>query len=259
MDIKDLDFWEFHNLRKARRLYGRPFVIGHRGASAAAPENTLAAFEAAVEHGAHLIETDLWFSSDREIVLHHDRTLQRTMGRPERVGKLTRQELQACQSIQPYDGEANALRLPSLEQLLEFASNRGVGLVLELKDPLFSLSGYCEVLLRVLKQFDFLHSCFVVSFSKPCLEAFRRLEPGFPLGLISARLGLPDASWSFLGPIYPNLFLNPLYVKLAHRMGAMVVPLDPNPARRAALYNRVGVDAILADNVAELVSVLETT
>ena len=92
-DIHQFDLRDFKQARQARKERGRPFVIAHRGASSSAPENTLASFSLAVQQGAHFIESDLWFTLDKEIVLHHDRTLKRTMGRPEAVGQLSQQEL----------------------------------------------------------------------------------------------------------------------------------------------------------------------
>ena len=56
----------------------RPLVMAHRGDAVHAPENTFAAFGLALERGAQLLETDLWFTKDGVLVCHHDRTLDRT-------------------------------------------------------------------------------------------------------------------------------------------------------------------------------------
>ena len=55
----------------------RPLIMAHRGDAVHAPENTFAAFGLALERGAQLLETDLWFTRDRVLVCHHDRTLDR--------------------------------------------------------------------------------------------------------------------------------------------------------------------------------------
>src|SRR5262249_15122766 len=70
-------------------------VCGHRGASALAPENTLAAFRGALEAGCDLIELDVLVTRDEELVVFHDEKLGRTTDRRGRVGKLTLDELQA--------------------------------------------------------------------------------------------------------------------------------------------------------------------
>ncbi len=63
------------NFREQRRIFGRPFVVAHRGAQTLQPENTLAAFILALVQGADALETDLRFTADDELVLFHDATV----------------------------------------------------------------------------------------------------------------------------------------------------------------------------------------
>jgi glycerophosphoryl diester phosphodiesterase len=72
-----------------------PLVIGHRGASAEAPENTLAAFGLAAEQGADGVELDVRLAADGNVVVIHDDTVDRTTGGQGKVHSLTSQELQA--------------------------------------------------------------------------------------------------------------------------------------------------------------------
>lgn len=77
----------------AERPGGRPVTVCHRGASALAPENTLRAFELAIEGGADMAELDVYLSADCELVVSHDDELHRLTGRAVRVGELTADEL----------------------------------------------------------------------------------------------------------------------------------------------------------------------
>ncbi|HEX6626268.1 MAG TPA: glycerophosphodiester phosphodiesterase family protein, partial [Pyrinomonadaceae bacterium] len=70
-----------------------PLIIGHRGASALAPENTLVAFERALDDGADGVEFDVRLARDRVPVVIHDATLRRTLLRDETVAALTSSEL----------------------------------------------------------------------------------------------------------------------------------------------------------------------
>lgn len=79
-------------VKQAERNY-EPLIIAHRGASFNAPENTLAAFQMAVDAGADGIEFDVRISKDRVPVVIHDETLSRTALRPEKVSDLTHEEL----------------------------------------------------------------------------------------------------------------------------------------------------------------------
>lgn len=95
-------------------------VIAHRGASAHAPENTLAAFRLAWELGADAIETDLRRTADGVTVAFHDPDGRRILGTPRRLADLTRAQLDPV--------------VPNLEDVLATAPPRG-HVVLELKEP----------------------------------------------------------------------------------------------------------------------------
>ena len=106
----------------------RPAIVGHRGASVHAPENTLAAFRRAIEDGAQLLECDVHLSADGHVVVMHDRTVDRTAAadsplRSGAIGELTRAELDR---VLLGEGE----RVPSLEQLLAMTT---VPLFIEVK------------------------------------------------------------------------------------------------------------------------------
>jgi glycerophosphoryl diester phosphodiesterase len=75
------------------RARGRPFVYGHRGASARAPENTLRAFALAMEEGADGVELDVRLSRDGVVVVVHDPDLRRVAGRPDSVHALRASDL----------------------------------------------------------------------------------------------------------------------------------------------------------------------
>src|SRR5689334_8385953 len=100
-----------------------PLVIAHRGASADAPENTLAAFELAIVQGADFVELDVQASADGALVVFHDLALDRLT--PAR-GPLRRHTL----------AELQALRagIPTLEEVLDLCAGR-IGVMAELKSP----------------------------------------------------------------------------------------------------------------------------
>ena len=89
----------------------RPAIVGHRGASAHAPENTLAAFRRGIEDGAQVLECDVHLSADGHVVVMHDETIDRTAApdsprRTGAIGDLTRAELD---TVLLADGEKGAL------------------------------------------------------------------------------------------------------------------------------------------------------
>ncbi len=101
--------------------------IAHRGGIVRGyPENTLAAFRQAIEHGTHAIEVDLRRTKDGEIVIMHDETVDRTTnGR----GKVTDQTLAELKRLDCGRGE----RIPTYEELLQLVYGTGVTLLLDIK------------------------------------------------------------------------------------------------------------------------------
>lgn len=112
-----------------------PLIIGHRGASAVAPENSMAAFQAAIEAGADGIEFDVRLSGDGVPVIIHDDTLQRTHGLRRRVADMTAEELRN-------------VRVPSLRDLFELMSQNELILCLEIKASSPSLPDLCSQLVH---------------------------------------------------------------------------------------------------------------
>ena len=98
-----------------------------------------------------------------------------------------------------------------------------------------------------------LQRCVALSFSRARLEACRRGAPNLPTGWITLKESRPLPGTELLGPYWPLLLVNPLYVALAHRRGQAVAPLDPSPGRRLWLWKLLRCDAVLTDDPAETV------
>src|SRR3954453_2540757 len=111
---------------------GRMLIVAHRGASAVAPENTLAAFARAIELGVDVIETDVRATREGELVLSHDDSLQRVVGRPEKIAELDSEALR--QIVVGTDASLGAQTIPTLAEVLRFAAGR-VRVLLDLKLP----------------------------------------------------------------------------------------------------------------------------
>src|SRR5829696_8325523 len=112
-------------MRAVHRITAGVEVVAHRGASAYRAEHTLAAYEVALDQGAHVLELDVRPTADGELVVVHDATLRRTTGRPERVADLP---LEAIREL------CGAAAPPSLDEVLARFGHGARDLV-ELKDP----------------------------------------------------------------------------------------------------------------------------
>jgi len=110
-------------------------VIAHRGASAYAPENTLAAFALAAEQGADWFELDCTLTKDGEVIVIHDDDIERTTDRKtkEKVADLTLEELKTLDAGLWKDPKFAGERLPTLAEALDLAKGR-IGVYIEIKN-----------------------------------------------------------------------------------------------------------------------------
>ena len=112
----------------------KPYVIAHRGASGDFPENTLLAFDEAIKQGADIIEMDLQLTSDEEIVVFHDRTVERIFRKyaNKSIADFSLEELKKIDVGSWFDEKYNYLRIPTLTEVLEHLP-QDISLILEIK------------------------------------------------------------------------------------------------------------------------------
>jgi glycerophosphoryl diester phosphodiesterase len=224
----------------------RPYVMAHRGNRVACPENTLAAFRRALADGADLLETDLHLSSDNHFVCIHDGTLDRTTNG---TGEVAAKELAELKSLSASYGRAEFIeeRIPTLSEVAALLPP-DVALALELKTDRFLETEVCHALARELEQSGVRNRTLVISFSLPRVLAVQAAAPDLAAGWITLGRLRPIRQVRLLGPFWPILFFNPVYVWAAHRRGQVVCPLDPTPDRRLWWYRALRCDAVLTDN-----------
>ena len=223
----------------------RPWVMAHRGASDLAPENSLASFDLAVEHGADLLETDLWLTADGQIVCHHDPTLERMTGDPRRITDLSLAQIKALQ-LKAEHGIAGE-RVPTLAELVA-QTPPDVVIVTELKDPMFGHAGPLSQLLAVLGDRVSAQRAGIIAEDLRLIRSIKQQAPTLVAGHIAITRPHANTTTELLGPYWPWLALNPLYVRRAHARGQRVCPLDPDLHRRLPKYLAMDVDAVLTND-----------
>lgn len=162
-----------------------PLIIGHRGASAVAPENTMAAFREAIAAGSDGIEFDVRLTRDRFPVVIHDSTLHRTAGLPQRVSDLTWPELQnvdvgswfARSRKLPPGAFANET-IPSLEQLFTLFESNDLSLFLEMKcDSPSEHRPLAEACCKLIDEHSFKERVIIECFDLSALEVVKEINP----------------------------------------------------------------------------------
>lgn len=231
-----------------------PYILAHRGCRELAPENSMAAFDLALEQGAHALETDLHITSDRQIVCFHDDTLERMT---DGTGDLQDKTLAEIKALRLTGGNGTGnyppQQIPTLDEFFTAYKDRAYFL-LELKSPLWTTQADIELLCEVIERHGVMDRLIVASFGHDILDTIHRYAPDINRGPISIFNLIPSGKYPLIGTWYPNLFLNPLYAWMCHRRGQFFAPLDPQPESRLRYYLWLGVDFVLTDNPAKTIA-----
>ena len=167
-------------------LAGRPVVIAHRGASAEAPENTIAAFELALEQGADGIELDVHLSADDHPVVIHDFTLERTTDGAGPVSGHRVRELKRLDAGAWRDRRFRGQRIQTLQEVLERFRDRARFWV-ELKGGSALYSSIEERVVSLLEIYDVVDRALVQSFDHEAIARIRALNREIRIGALVAQ------------------------------------------------------------------------
>ncbi len=228
----------------------RTKVIAHRGYSAIAPENTLAAFQAAIAAGADAIEFDVRLTRDGQPVIMHDATVDRTTNGRGAVAALTLAQIRALSANRRFAPRFAGERVPTLDEVLALARGRVMALA-ELKDP--DRTRLPRLLADALVRHDMAQRTLVISFHAASLRRFRKEAPGVPIGRLALPYAPPgrralqvhaDAALGFFGA------LDRRTVRTAQAAGLEVYGWTVNDPLALARIAGLGVDGIISDDVA---------
>lgn len=154
-----------------------PLIIGHRGASAVAPENTIAAFKEAIAVGADGVEFDVRLTRDRVPVVIHDGTLRRTGGLQRRVADLTWAELEQVDVGSWFDRKFAHATVPSLDQLLTLFESNNLVLNLEMKsDSASEHAPLADACCRLINEHSLKERVILSCFDLPVLKVVKNID-----------------------------------------------------------------------------------
>ena len=176
----------------------RPLVIAHRGASEDAPENTIAAFELALEQGADALEMDVHLSKDGHPVVIHDFTLDRTTDGVGPVNERTVRELKRLDGGGWRGRSFRGQRLQTLQEVLERFRDR-TRFWIELKGGSELYPGIEERVVSILEVYEVLDRALVQSFDHAALARIRTLNREVMLGALIAQPPLDPVAWAPAG------------------------------------------------------------
>jgi glycerophosphoryl diester phosphodiesterase len=243
-------------------------VFGHRGASARAPENTLAAFERALGDGADAIECDVQLCADGTPVILHDATVDRTTDGHGAIAALPIARVRRLDAGTWFDRRFRGERIPTLEEALEFARRRCL-INLELKtagaagDAARAREGALAGAVAAALRRAGGHGPFLLSsFSGTTLAAARAILPRAPLALLLSRSqrGLRATHRRLrLDAVHPHVRLaDPRRFAAARREGLRIHVWTVNDPSLAGRLAALGADGLMTDDPAAIRDALAT-
>ena len=161
----------------------KTICVAHRGGAAYAPENTLASFSNAIKMGADMIECDVHLSSDGQVVVIHDDTLDRTSSGKGPVRDKTLQELKKLDAGGWFAEKFRGEQIPTLEEVLKLAKGRA-GVIIEIKNGPHYYAGIEEKVLELVKKEKMEENIMIISFDHQCLRKIHELDPRIVTGAL---------------------------------------------------------------------------
>jgi glycerophosphoryl diester phosphodiesterase len=161
-----------------------PKIIGHRGIPHIAPENTMASFAAAVAAGADGLETDVQMTSDGELVLIHDETLDRTTNGKGLVVSHTLKELRELDAGSRFHESFKNERIPTFREFLEYVSTKDLLINIEIKSGVVLYPGIERKLIGMLHEYHMTQNVIISSFNHYSLMTCKEIDSGIKTGIL---------------------------------------------------------------------------
>lgn len=235
--------------------WGSPLIFAHRGASAYAPENTLPAFELAIQQNADVIELDAKLSADGHVVVIHDQSVDRTTNGSGRISELTLARLRELDAGSHFSNAFHGEHIPTLEEVLEICAGR-IFLNIELTNYWAPFDTLPMKVAQLIELSDLAEQILVSSFHPIPLRRFHHLLPSIPIGFLAKRGAAGAISRSWVGNAlipYQAIHLekndiSPALMTKMHQSGKRVHAFTVNSADEMAKLLSLNIDGIITDD-----------
>jgi len=220
-------------------------VIAHRGSSAEAPENTLAAFRLAIEQGADVVELDVQESADGEVLVAHDSDLMKVAGVGLKIWEADAADLRSIDIGSHAGADFAAERMPTLAEALAVCKGK-VHMIIELKSY-----GHDQQLeervVAIVEAAGMEDSCSFMSLDHHMVGALKRLRPKWRVGVLAAKAfgDLTSLDADFLA--VETRMATARFVRRTHRAGQDVYVWTVNDPAWMLTFMSRGVDGLITD------------
>lgn len=222
-------------------------VMAHRGASKETPENTMAAFQKAIDDMADYIELDVQLTSDGEVIVMHDSNAYRTTGVDENIANMTYKEVRRLDAGSWYSEQYKGEKVPSLREVLELTQGK-IKLNIELK-PAGNGDELARKTVALIEKYNMENDCVITSFSSSALSAAKSCDENIRVGyILSAAYGdyydMKNIDFFSVNAA----FLSKRTIDAIHNSGKQVYAWTVNNKDSIKNLTNKGVDGVITDN-----------
>lgn len=206
-------------------------IIGHRGNPTQAPENSISSYLKAIENGADVVETDIYLTSDKEVVIMHDTTIDRTTNGSGTVSAMTLAQIKQYFLWGDNDAYKTALpneKVPTFEEMLIAVKPTDAKIFIELKSSDINM---VQPTVDLINEYDMEDRVCVISFSAAQLAKFQQLMPTMSTGNLNLTFGVSTTMVEALNSFYTtfssaqstNSTINPSYGNISQYTAAVAI------------------------------------
>ena len=222
-------------------------VMAHRGASTEAPENTMAAFQKAIDDMSDYIELDVQLTNNGEVIVMHDSNAYRTTGVDANIVNMTYKEVKTLDAGSWFSDEYVGENVPSLKEVLELTQGK-IKLNIELK-PADNGTALAKNTVRLIEKYNMVNDCVITSFSESVLKAVKTYNQEIKVGyILSAAYGdfydMKNVDFFSVNAA----FLSKRTIDAIHNSGKRVYAWTVNNKESIKNLTNKGVDGIITDN-----------
>ncbi len=237
---------------------GQTLILGHRGASAYAPMNTIPAFELAVQQGADGVELDVHLSKDGHLIVLHDFTVDHTTDSIGYAKDMTLAQLKELDPGKKFSTAFAGTRIPKLDEVFEAVGQNFRLINIEIKSvDIENTDGVEQATADCIQRHNLQNSVIISSFNPYALHRFRAIMPDVAIGYLyesdtthtpagNVALALMDGI-SYQARHPHHAIIDAAYMESAHSNGYRINTWTVNDPARALELQRIGVDAIITD------------
>ena len=235
-------------------------IIAHRGANLHAPQNTLPAFQKALELGADGLETDVHITKDGQAVICHNYSIDETSNGLGNISDISLRDLKSHDFGGYFSRIFKGTPMPSLDEFLELCKNDSLEIMnIELKHPRVNNSLIVEKTLEAVKRHGLLGKLLISSFDQRLLIRAREIEPDcktaylypYPDSAVKCFFVPPYALIRKIGcyAVHPHhFFVNKTMVDRFHSLGVKVNAWTVNSDKLIEKMYRCGIDGYITDS-----------